>query len=81
MKHLFGDEQFYHLNCFSHLNWPSLFFEDEHLYRVSVEGSKRPNCVFQQVITFNPFSLKGLVCSTCAGSLKWGDRHAIKESW
>jgi len=33
------------LNCFSHLNWPSLFFENEHLYRLSFEGSKRSNCV------------------------------------
>jgi hypothetical protein len=42
------------LNCFSHLNWTSLFFEDEHLYLLSFEGSKRSICLFQQVIT-SPF--------------------------
>jgi hypothetical protein len=45
------------LNCFSHLNWPSLFFEDEHLYGLPFEGSKLCNYVFQQVITLL-FSLK-----------------------
>jgi hypothetical protein len=46
------------LNCFSHLNWPSLFSEDEHLYLLSFEGSKRSICLFQQVITSPFFSLK-----------------------